>query len=421
MAAYPELKGTVTKNVMYSTLKACRICESGIQDVFDLGSQVIASRFPEKNEADPPSVPLVLSKCTGDCGLVQLKHTVTPDEMYLHNYGYRSGLNESMQAHLKTIVNEMTSYVNLRDGDSVLDIGSNDSTLLSYYPTNVTRIGIDPTGEQFRSYYPSDVKLVPDFFSGETYNKHFGDKKVRCVTTISMFYDLPRPLEFVRDVASILSEDGVWIMEQSYMPTMLERNSFDTICHEHLEYYTFQQIAWMCDKAKLKIIDVTRNDCNGGSFRVVISHMVSPYEPKHDNIQTLVDYEKTLSPTAMQEFDSRCQTQKQKMLDLLTKLRSEGKTVCLYGASTKGNTLLQYYGIDSSMVICAAERNPQKFGCRTPLTNIPIVSEEEVRALKPDYMIVLPWHFREGFLVREQTYLVEGGHFIFPLPEVDIV
>lgn len=406
---------------MYSTLKACRICGAGIQDVFDLGSHVIASRFPEKNEPDPPSVPLVLTKCTGECGLVQLKHTVTPDEMYLHTYGYRSGLNESMQAHLKTIVNEMTSYVKLGDGDMVLDIGSNDSTLLSYYPTNVTRIGIDPTGTQFREYYPPDVKLIPDFFSGETYKEHFGDKKVRCVTSISMFYDLPEPLTFVRDVASILSDDGVWIMEQSYMPTMLERNSFDTICHEHLEYYTLKQITYMCDKAKMKIIDVTRNDCNGGSFRVVIGHEKSPYEPKHDNIQALVEYEKTLSPTAINEFDVRCQTQKQNMMNLLTKLREDGKTVCIYGASTKGNTLMQYYGIDSSMVICAAERNPQKFGCRTPLTNVPIVSEEVVREMKPDYMIVLPWHFREGFLVREQRYLSDGGHFIFPLPELEIV
>lgn len=406
---------------MYSTLKACRICDSGIEDVFDLGSHVIASRFPGKNEPDPPSAPLVLSKCTGECGLVQLKHTVSPDEMYLHTYGYRSGLNESMQAHLKTIVDEMTSYVKLIDGDAVLDIGSNDSTLLSFYPTNVTRIGIDPTGKQFQEYYPSDVKLIPDFFNAETYKNHFGDNKVRCVTTISMFYDLPRPLEFVRDVASILRKDGVWIMEQSYMPTMLERNSFDTICHEHLEYYTFQQIVWMCNKANLRVIDVTRNDCNGGSFRVVIGHEDSEYVSNQTHIQEFVDYEKTLSPTAIQEFDKRCKDQKQKMLDLLTKLRNEGKTVCLYGASTKGNTLLQYYGIDASMVLCAAERNPQKFGCRTPLTNIPIVSEEEVRAIKPDYMIVLPWHFREGFLVREKQYLVDGGHFIFPLPEVEIV
>ena len=406
---------------MYSTLKACRICGSGIEDVFDLGSQVIASRFPEKNEPDPPSVPLVLSKCTGECGLVQLKHTVSPDEMYLHNYGYRSGLNESMQSHLKTIVDEMTSYVTLEDGDMVLDIGSNDSTLLSYYPSNVTRIGIDPTGEQFRAYYPSDVKLIPDFFSGETYKKHFGDKKARCVTTISMFYDLPEPLTFVRDVQSILSDDGVWIMEQSYMPTMLECNSFDTICHEHLEYYMFDQITYMCDKANLKVIDVTRNNCNGGSFRVVIGHKNSKYEPNNEHVQALIDYENSLSPTAIQEFDVRCQDQKQKMMNLLKKLREEGKTVCVYGASTKGNTLLQYYGIDSTMVKCAAERNPQKYGCRTPLTHIPIVSEETVREMKPDYMIVLPWHFRTSFLVREQSYLSNGGHFIFPLPELEIV
>lgn len=406
---------------MYSTLKSCRICKSEVNDIFDLGSQVIASRFPEKNEPDPPSVPLVLSKCKGECGLLQLKHTVKPDEMYLHNYGYRSGLNESMQAHLKNVVSEMMSYVKLENDDIVLDIGSNDSTLLSYYPVNVTRVGIDPTGKQFQEYYPSDVKLIVDFFSAKTYKEHFGDKKVQCVTTISMFYDLPDPLAFVHDVASILSDDGVWIMEQSYMPTMLSRNSFDTICHEHLEYYTLKQIMYMCDKTKMKIIDVALNDCNGGSFRVVIGHESSPYEPKHKNIQTLVEYEKNMSPTAIQEFDMRCRTQKQTMMNLLTKIREEGKTVCIYGASTKGNTLLQYYGIDSSMVLYAAERNPQKFGCRTPLTNIPIVSEEEVRKIKPDYMIVLPWHFRENFLIREHHYLSEGGHFIFPLPEVEIV
>lgn len=406
---------------MYSTVTSCRICNSDLVDVFDLGSQVIASRFPEKDEPDPPSVPLVLCKCTGECGLVQLKHTVTPDEMYLHTYGYRSGLNESMRVHLKTIVDEMLSYVSVKTGDVVLDIGSNDSTLLSYYPEYLMRVGIDPTGTQFKNYYPPDVHLVPDFFNKNVYEKHFGTKKVKCVTSISMFYDLPKPLEFMLDVASILDTDGVWIMEQSYMPTMLEKNSFDTICHEHLEYYTFRQIQWMCDRANLKVLDVTRNECNGGSFRVVIGHMNSIYTSNVDNINKLVDYESILPEDSMKSFDLRCQEQKKNMLNLLDKLKNEGKTVCLYGASTKGNTLLQYYGINSSMVICAAERNPQKYGCHTPLTNIPIVSEEEVRALKPDYMIVLPWHFKEGFLNREKEYLANGGHFIFPLPQLEII
>jgi nucleoside-diphosphate-sugar epimerase len=405
----------------YTEISHCRICEStNLYEVLNLGNQVIASRFPAKDEADPPSAPLVLLQCKGECGLLQLKHTVHPDEMYKHTYGYRSGINETMRNHLKTIVNEMQDYIVLEKSDTVVDIGSNDGTLLSHYPDFVDKIGIDPTGAQFLKYYPTHVKLVPDFFTIDTYKKNIGDKKAKCVTSISMFYDLPKPLQFMKDVSEILDKDGIWIMEQSYALTMFDMNSFDTICHEHLEYYILTQIHWMCQKTGLRIINVTLNDCNGGSFRVVIGHASFSHQT-HENVQIMLHNEQSISPSIITDFQSRCVDQKQKLTNLLKDLKNQGKNVCLYGASTKGNTLLQYYGITSDSITCAAERNMDKVGCRTPVTNIPIESEETVRQMKPDYMLVLPWHFKNEFLVREKEYIQNGGHFIFPLPEVEVV
>lgn len=405
----------------YTEVSHCRICNSdNLQEVFNLGDQVIASRFPKQDEVDPPKVPLVLVKCGGECGLLQLKHNVDVNEMYRHTYGYRSGINETMRNQLKTIVDEFKKYITFDNGDTVVDIGSNDGTLLGHYPDFLNRVGIDPTCQQFLMYYSPGIQCFPEFFSYDVYKKHLGNTKAKCVSSISMFYDIPSPLQFMKDISKILDVDGVWIAEQSYAPTMFEMNSFDTICHEHLEYYCLKQIDWMCKKTGLRIINVSLNDCNGGSFRVVVAHENSPYE-SHSNVKTMLENEKLLSPTVVEDFQKRCNVQRDALKHLLENLKKDGKTVCLYGASTKGNTLLQYYGIDSSLVTCAAERNPDKFGCHTPVTNIPIVSEEDVRKMNPDYMLVLPWHFKTEFLVREKDYLDKGGHFIFPLPDVEIV
>lgn len=412
----------------------CRICKSDgaqcFETILDLGEQTIGSRFPAVHEEDPPTAPLSLVHCH-HCGLVQLKHTVSADEMYMQTYGYRSGLNASMPKHLATIVDDMLAYVkpHFKPENVILDIGCNDSTLLQLYPKYLEAklVGIDPTGLQFIEYYSKDIQLLPTFFNKTIY-EHHGFSKAKCVTSISMFYDLPDPQAFVNDVAEILDrETGVWIMEQSYMPTMLQRNSFDTICHEHLEYYALHQIQWMCEKANLRILDVKFNDCNGGSFRVAIAHTNSVYASNHDHIQQILENETAnhfgpadTDTRVFKEFQSRCETQKQRLQALLTSIQAQNKTVYLYGASTKGNTLLQYYGINSKMIKAAAERNPIKYGRRTPGTNIPILSEAEVRAQKPDYFLVLPWHFRDEFLEREAAYLQEGGQFIFPLPEVEV-
>jgi hypothetical protein len=323
-----------------------------------------------------------------------------------------------MRLHLKTLVDELYSYIKPGPGDIVIDIGSNDGTLLGYHSPDAVRVGIDPTGPQFKEFYADGIKLIPDFFTFANYAKEFGERKAKCVTSISMFYDLPAPLDFMKDVAKVLSDDGVWIMEQSYMPTMLDRNSYDTVCHEHLEYYTFFQIEWMCKRAGLRVLNVSLNECNGGSFRVAICHENAPYTSNLFAIEAIEEKEKSID---LKGFVLRCMEHRQQLRDLMCFLSVQKKTVYIYGASTKGNTMLQYGSIDSGLIIAAAERNPAKYGCRTPRTNIPIVSEEEVRAAKPDYMLVLPWHFREGIVEREKEYLNQGGQLIFPLPVIDIV
>ena len=402
---------------MSTLLTHCRICKSeNLVDILDLGNQGLASRFPNKQENDPPKVPLILSKCENPmCCLIQLKHTVTNNELYEHAYGYRSGINATMTAHLQNLVKSIESRVLLNRGDIVIDIGSNDATLLKSYQSEfIEKVGIDPTGSQFLEYYPNDITLIPTYFTSGVFKS-----KAKVITSISMFYDLPDPVQFMKDVKEILRDDGMWVMEQSYMPEMLNTNSLDTVCHEHLEYYAFKQIMLMAEMANLNVVDVEFNDCNGGSFRVFLSHP-GAHVQNINVISTVIANEfllglDTLKP--YQEFQVRCEKVRS---DLLTFLDTH-QSVYIYGASTKGNTLLQYCNIDNTKVIAAAERNPRKFGCRTPITNIPIISEEQMRASNPECLLVLPWHFKKEFIQREHEFLKNGGIIVFPLPNLEIV
>jgi GDP-mannose 4,6-dehydratase len=332
-----------------------------------------------------------------------------------------------MTQHLSDLCRHVCELVVLGEGDVVVDIGSNDGTLLKSYSAHtdvsLVRVGIDPSAPQFSEFYPSDVIIVPSFFDTSAYRSLSLTTGARVVTSVSMFYDLPDPVGFARDVKSILAPDGVWVMEQSYLPTMLSQNSFDTICHEHLEYYCLSQIEWICRASGLRVLDVSLNMCNGGSFRVSIVHEEDRRgrsravgEMVRAELEARLD---TGAPYAA--FRERCELQRTLLLDFLHQQRRDGKSVHLYGASTKGNTLLQYYGIDGSLVRSAAERNPRKFGCRTPATSIPIQSEAEVRAQSPDFFLVLPWHFRDEFVERERDFLDRGGKLVFPLPHVEAV
>jgi hypothetical protein len=344
--------------------------------------------------------------------------------MYGDNYGYRSGLNASMVRHLTQKVGFLEKLAELKAGEIVLDIGSNDATSLKAYKTSgVKRIGIDPTGMKFKAYYPDEIALVPDFFSAANFRK-ITDRQAKIVTSISMFYDLDDPIAFARDIASVLATDGVWHFEQSYMPAMLRTTSYDTICHEHLEYYSLGVVQKILDAADMKIIDVQMNSINGGSFAVTAALNKSSRKSNHAVIDWLLGQEERMGLNTVRpfrEFEDRVFRHKADLVRLLKALAADGKKVLGYGASTKGNVTLQFCGVTTAEISAIAEVNTEKFGCETPGTRIPIVSEAEARAMEPDYFLVLPWHFKEGILQREQEYIAKGGKFIFPFPEIEIV
>jgi hypothetical protein len=329
-----------------------------------------------------------------------------------------------MVRHLTQKIGFLEKLADLKPGDTVLDIGSNDCTSLKAYVTpGLKRIGIDPTGLKFKQYYPDDVALVPDFFSAANFRK-VSDKPARVVTSIAMFYDLDDPIAFARDIASVLAKDGVWHFEQSYMPSMLRTTSYDTICHEHLEYYSLEVVQKILDAADLALVDVQMNGVNGGSFAVTAAHKGAPIRPNQAVIDWLLGQEDRMglhTVRPFREFEDRVFRHRADLVRLLKALEADGKKVLGYGASTKGNVALQFCGVTTKELSAIAEVNPEKFGRVTPGTHIPIVSEAEAKAMRPDYFLVLPWHFKEGILQREQEYIAQGGKFIFPFPEIEII
>lgn len=410
---------------MYTKVEKCRICgNTHLERVLDLGEQMLTGVFPRDQDAKVTTGPLNLVKCIGGdnaCGLLQMEHSYDLGEMYGENYGYRSGLNGSMVAHLNAKVKRILGMVNLQEGDLVVDIGSNDSTTLQAYPSSgPVLVGVDPTGVKFHNYYPAHIQLIPDFFSSTLVKERFPGKKAKVVTSFSMFYDLEDPMGFMREVFEVLAEDGVWVFEQSYMPTMLDTNSYDTVCHEHLEFYALRQIKWMTDRVGFKILDVEFNDINGGSFSVTVKKAHGD-EAVIPSVQNILDDERmkgldTLRP--YQEFAERVVDTKRELLKFIETARGEGKTVAVLGASTKGNVLLQYCGLTSNEVECVGEVNPEKFACYTPGTWIPIIPEQELLAMRPNYIIVLPWHFRKFFTTNKK---LSGMNLVFPLPTLEVV
>ncbi len=411
---------------MYKKIKFCRLCgNSNLELVFDLGHQYFSGYFPLNEEDNGEKIPLQLVKCVGEnniCGLLQLNHTNELASMYGSNYGYRSGLNSSMVGHLKNQVENISSIVTLEKEDIILDIGSNDSTMLSFYPKFCNLIGIDPTGEKFKEFYPDHVKLIADFFSSEVLPENVRREKAKVVSSFSMFYDLESPLDFAREVKSILHEDGIWVLEQSYMPLMLEKNAFDTICHEHLEYYGLHQINWIMKKANLRILDVEFNDINGGSFNVIVTHdQNKSFKANEQKINQILANEvfsnlnKSLAP--YQQFVLRINEIKTTLKGKLSSIKKSGKSIYGLGASTKGNVLLQYFEIGPDDLQFIGEVNPEKFGRITPGSNIPIISEKELLDKKPDYLLVLPWHFHNFF---KKSDLFKDVKLLFPLPEVKV-
>ena len=408
-------------------IQQCRVCgNTHLELVVDLGEQYLTGIFPHhKADKEITRGPLRLVKCHGGddvCGLLQLQHSYDLGEMYGDNYGYRSGLNPSMVRHLQGKVARICLQVNLVAGDLVVDIGSNDGTTLAAYPEFLNLVGIDPTGEKFRKYYKSHIQLIPNFFSADLVEGAYLGKKAKVVTSFSMFYDLESPVNFAKEVAAVLDpKDGIWVFEQSYMPLMLERTAYDTICHEHLEFYALRQIVWIADQAGLKVVDVELNDINGGSFSVTAAHKGSIHNDVNGTVERMLAKEESQSLNTLKpyiEFSERIEQSKKSLQAFVERVKKEGKRIACLGASTKGNVLLQYCGFTSDDIEAIADVNPDKFGALTPGSWIPIDSEDKILETKPDYLLVLPWHFRQFFLGNPAFKEIK---LVFPLPLLEIV
>ncbi len=403
---------------------------SALTKVIDLGEQYLQGSFvkPGKELPSMRKIPLTLVRCdpTKDeiaCGLLQMEHTV-PAEVLYSNYWYRSGTNNTMRQHLKGLAEEASSIFN-HPKAKVLDIGCNDGTLLKCYPNNFEKYGVDPS--DIAQEINEQFTIIQDIFPSQELETKLGKNKIDIITSIAMFYDLEDPIGFTKGIKNYLSLNGIWIFEMSYMPAMLKMNSYDTICHEHLEYYSLAVIEFILSRAGMKIFNVNQNSINGGSIRCYATHINNNCYKKpqfESNLRMMRNDEFDLSldlDLPYKDFQESANLNKKELLSLLIKLKNDGKSIHIYGASTKGNTILQWCGIDFRLIEAASERNPDKYGAKTLGTDIPIISEAESRAMNPDYYLVLPWHFKEEFIEREKVSLDKGVGFIFPLPNVEII
>jgi 2-polyprenyl-3-methyl-5-hydroxy-6-metoxy-1,4-benzoquinol methylase len=424
---------TVPYSPILVTRKTCRICGcSAFSPVVSLGDQHISGAFADPKGKPPVQrrVPLELVRCDPAlderaCGLVQLRHTVPPKVLY-QSYWYESGINQTMRDNLAGIAQMAEANVALRAGDLVLDIGCNDGTLLKAYRTEgLRRLGIDPSNVALQAR-AAGLEVVNDFFSAAAVRQAVPEQKPKVITSIAMFYDLEHPNQFVADIQALLHDQGLWVLELSYLPTMLAMNSFDTICHEHLEYYSLAALERLLAEHQLQVVDVALNDINGGSFRICVGHAgkIVPAPEAYARVQALrlSEFELGLdTDVPYAAFRNNIKQIRKDLLAFLRKAKSQKKVVHGYGASTKGNTTLQYCGVTADLVSAIADRNQRKWGSTTIGTGIPILSEDDSRKQKPDYYLVLPWHFIEEFKQREKAFLARGGRFVLPMPEVHLV
>jgi hypothetical protein len=408
----------------FRKIEECRVCKNdSLIEIFDLGDQCLSGLFPKTIDHNMYRGPLKLVKCdeaTGGCGHIQLEHTFDLSIMYGDNYGYRSGLNQSMVKHLQLKCQKISEFIDLKKDDLVIDIAGNDATFLGFFPVGLNLVSIDPTSKKFSKHYKPHVSHIADFFSEEIFRQNFQDQKARLITSFSMFYDLEDPCGFARDVNSVLDPiDGVWVLEQSYMPEMLKMNSFDTVCHEHLSYYGMRQIKYIMDQSGFKIVDFDFNDVNGGSVSVTVANKDSRYDECSEKLSLLVQEEidlglDTITPWAA--FQDRIDSCENELLEILRRLKSEGLRIAALGASTKGNVILQTWNI-SDYIEVVGDVNPDKDGSFTPGTWIPIKDEDSVLC-EYDVFVVLPWHFKEFFMNNPKF---KGKKLLFPLPIPTII
>ncbi len=410
---------------MFYKIEKCRVCgNEHLVTVLDLGNQYLSGIFPKTVDVEMYRGPLKLVKCnetTGGCGHVQLEHTFDLPTMYGQEYGYRSGLNASMVKHLQGKYEKIVNFLDLKKRDLVIDIAGNDGTFLGFFSPELKLVSIDPTSKKFSKYYKEHVDYIADFFTEKTYRTYFGEEKAKLVTSFSMFYDLEDPCQFAREVNSVLDpNEGIWVLEQSYMPEMLRANSFDTVCHEHLSYYGMRQLKYIMDSADLKIIDFEFNDVNGGSISVVVANKNSKYDEATIKVNNLVQEELDLKLDTVQpwqDFSFRIDECKVRFWNLIRQFKEDGLKIAALGASTKGNVTLQTWEITSEFIGVVGDVNPDKDGSFTPGTWIPIKSEDSVID-EYDVFVILPWHFKNFFISNPKF---KGKKLLFPLPNPEVV
>lgn len=418
---------------METKLKKCRVCGSTkFKTVINLGHQYLQSQFLYKGSNNKVLQKKFLTKLVrcdqkvnkNACGLVQLSITVPKNYLY-RNYFYRSGINQTMKTHLKNLHTEIMK-MNKEKRLSILDIGCNDGTFLNFFKKKIIKYGIDPSNSMIKNNF-NNINFFKDYFPSRNFLKSIGKKKFNIITSIAMFYDLDNPVLFAKKIEYLLKESGIWIFELSYMPQMLKLNSYDTICHEHLEYYNLGVIEKILEKSNLKLAKVSFNKSNGGSIRCyVIKKENFKFENKKDKkfLQLIRTRELNLKLDTDQpykKFRQNCLKNRNQLRKLIIKLKNKKKIIHLYGASTKGNTILQWCKLNHKLIEFASERNSLKFGSRTLGSNIKIISEEDSRKMKPDYYLVMPWHFKNEIIAREKNFLKKGGKIILPLPKVQTV
>lgn len=399
-----------------------------MKELFSLGKIHVSDFIQEQKK--PVEMKLFLT----EDGAVRLGESAPLNTMY-GRYWYRSSVTDTMRSELKDIVDSIFKVVKLKENDLFIDIACNDGTLLSYVPKHLIRVGVDPADDSFREESQKHAHLIiQDFFTAAGFKKSkFGKLKAKVITSIAVFYDVGIPEIFIKDVDEVLDDNGLWVMQLSYTPLMLEQLAFDNIVHEHLFYYSLFNLKSLLERNGFKIMDANLNDTNGGSFRVYIMKQSCPdkyfsSQPYRDvcnfRMRSLLKYEKSLNLTSVKTwstFFNKVNELKQKTVSFIKAEKKKGKTIYAYGASTKGNTLLQYFGLDNTIITAIAERSIEKWGLITIATNIPIISEEEMRKAKPDYLLILPWHFINEFLEREAALLLSGTKFIVPCPKFEII
>ena len=403
-------------------IKRCRSCnKSNIKKLFSLGNLCFTGKFPSINQ-EIRKEPIDLVICE-NCELVQLGHNFDLKYLYGPDYGYRTGINKTMLDHVCRVVKTLTKKTQLKKNELVLDIASNDGSLLNFYDKKIITFGIDPILNKYIEEYKNINYKISDFFSLKSITNKT-KKKFKIITALSVFYDAINPNKFIKDAKCLLSEDGIFLLEFADLASIIENKMFDTICHEHLEYYSSKVIIDLCKRNDLRVFDIKKNDINGSSKQYYICHSQSKYKNNQNVINNILNSEKNLrlsDPKTFKNFINTINTSKQKLVNFLKKAKRLGKTVHGYGASTKGNVLLQYYKINNKMIDCVAERNKNKYNLYTPGTNIKIISEVLSRFDNPDYYLVLPWHFKKEILIREKNIRKKGTKFIFPLPNLKII